>query len=132
MKEIAIMLTFLIMAVFVSGCVLQKDEETNNTEISDISEENENSTGNFTQSLALVECGNLCKDAIAQGLNISSGPCLSDNNKNWTVNEWVCDIAHSPRQPVDDLIENQCAAYINSEAHHFVEVGTNCTLIRTL
>jgi hypothetical protein len=62
--------------------------------------------------------------------NLDTGPCLSDNNDEWNVNDWVCDIAHSPRLDIDNLPENQCLAYTEGQAHHFVEVDENCKLIR--
>ncbi len=47
--------------------------------------------------------------------------------------DWVCDIAHSPRQSeIDDLPENQCSAYREGRAKHFVEVDMNCNLIRAI
>ncbi|MEM3572883.1 MAG: hypothetical protein QXJ62_01435 [Nitrososphaeria archaeon] len=61
-----------------------------------------------------------------------NGPCLSDNEPNWNIEDWVCDIAHSPRQPIDDLPENQCQAYRNGSAHHFVELDTSCNLIKVI
>lgn len=71
-----------------------------------------------------------CIKACQAAKNLESGPCLLDpepENKNW-----VCDVAHDPRQDVDNLPENQCKAYLNGTAQHFVEVTTNCKLIRTV
>ena len=56
---------------------------------------------------------------------MTNGPCLS----NEIVEDWVCDVAHSPRQAVDDLPENQCPAY-GDKASHFVEVDPDCNFIR--
>jgi hypothetical protein len=61
-----------------------------------------------------------------------NGPCLSDSNPDWNITDWVCDVAYNPRQPVDDLPENQCQAFINSQAHHFVEVDPSCNFIRAI
>jgi uncharacterized membrane protein len=59
---------------------------------------------------------------------LNTGPCLGDPLLNFT--DWVCDIAHSPRQPeIDDKPENQCSAYREGLATHFVEVDTSCNLI---
>ncbi|MFA4930443.1 MAG: hypothetical protein WC570_01080 [Patescibacteria group bacterium] len=46
------------------------------------------------------------------------GPCLG-----WLNDEWVVDISHSPRQPIDDDINNQCQQYYNGEAKHFIEIS---------
>lgn len=61
-----------------------------------------------------------------RGVDFSSGPCLS----NALIPGWVLDIAHSPRQPRDDLGENQCQSYIEGQAKHFVEMDTEGNLIR--
>lgn len=63
------------------------------------------------------------KDA---GEDFSSGPCLSNN----LMPNWVADIAHSPRQSIDDLPENQCPNYIQGKAQHFVELDLQGNLIR--
>lgn len=69
------------------------------------------------------KCISLCKQ---QSIDLSNGPCLS----NKIEKDWVCDIAHSPRQQVDNLPENQCSAFREGKANHFVEVTPNCELIR--
>lgn len=55
-----------------------------------------------------------------------TGPCLS----NALMPDWVVDVVHSPRSSIDDLPENQCPAYIEGKAHHFVELDTEGNLIR--
>ncbi len=60
------------------------------------------------------------------GRDFSSGPCLS----NALLPGWVLDIVHSPRQPIDDLPQNQCSAYRERRASHFVELDTNGNLIK--
>lgn len=60
------------------------------------------------------------------GRDLSSGPCLS----NALMPNWVLDIAHSPRQPIDDLPENQCLSYREGKAEHFVELDLNGNLLR--
>lgn len=58
--------------------------------------------------------------------DFSSGPCLS----NALMPDWVADIAHSPRQAIDDLRENQCPAYLEGRARHFVELDLEGNLIK--
>lgn len=60
------------------------------------------------------------------GEDFSSGPCLS----NALMPGWVVDIAHVPRLAIDDLPENQCPAYIEGKAQHFVELDMEGNLIR--
>ncbi len=61
-----------------------------------------------------------------RGEDFSVGPCLSDA----LMPGWVADIAHSPRLPTDDLPENQCPAYREGRAEHFVELDPEGNLIR--
>ncbi len=61
----------------------------------------------------------------ATGTNFSDGPCLSNS----LMPDWVADIAHDPRQPIDDVPANQCSAYRIEKAHHFVELDTQGNLI---
>ncbi|MEK7616448.1 MAG: hypothetical protein AAB414_00130 [Patescibacteria group bacterium] len=61
-----------------------------------------------------------------KGMDFSNGPCLS----NALMPDWVLDIVHNPRILTDDLQENQCPAYIEGRARHFVELDTEGNLIR--
>ena len=76
---------------------------------------------------ARYACILLCKTYRNNGTDLSKGPCLSEN----IIPDWVCDVAHSPRQAVDNMKENQCPEYGRS-AHHLVEVTPDCELIRTV
>ncbi len=69
-------------------------------------------------------CIELCMEK-REAMDLSSGPCLS----NRIAPGWVCDVAHSPRQSVDNDPENQCPAY-GKNATHFVEVDPECRFIR--
>jgi putative VirB-like lipoprotein len=65
--------------------------------------------------------------ARLEGRDLSKGPCIADP---LPVPNWVADIAHDPRQPVDDEPENQCSTYRSGEAEHFVELDPEGHLIR--
>jgi hypothetical protein len=73
-------------------------------------------------------CIQLCRKALIEGKDLSKGPCLANPLENFR--EWVCDVAHNPRQDVDNLPENQCSAFRDGLAKHFVEVDPSCKLIR--
>ena len=60
------------------------------------------------------------------GESLENGPCLSND----LMPGWVADIAHNPRQAIDDLPENQCAAFIQGKATHFVELDLKGEVIR--
>jgi len=97
--------------VLISGCIQQ---EAVQEKVSD-------------KDKATSLCMNLCKSKLSEGTDLNNGPCLS----NETLPDWICDVAHSPRQPVDNKPENQCSSFRNGETHHFVEVDTSCNLIKT-
>ena len=63
--------------------------------------------------------------ARLEGVDMTNGPCLGV-----IVPNWVADVAHDPRQPVDDDPANQCEAYRAGEAEHFVELDPDGNVIR--
>jgi hypothetical protein len=64
--------------------------------------------------------------AKAEGVDMSDGPCLG------VIEEgWVADVAHDPREDVDDEPENQCEAYRTGQADHFVELDPEGRFIRS-
>ncbi len=78
------------------------------------------------KDLAIAKAYELYREAIVEGTDLSSGPCLS----NEVISDWVVDIAHNPRQDVDNDPANQCSAYRSGEATHFVELDIDGNLIR--
>jgi len=85
-----------------------------------------------TQEPARMLCIELCQVELDAGKDLSNGPCLSDDNPKWDIKDWVCDVAHDPREPVDNLPENQCVAYRRGDMHHFVEVDPDCNFIKAV
>ena len=61
-----------------------------------------------------------------RGENFQNGPCLSND----LSPGWVADIVHDPRQPIDDFPDNQCSAFLEGRAKHFVELSPEGRLIR--
>ncbi|NUM25977.1 MAG: hypothetical protein HUU49_05200 [Candidatus Buchananbacteria bacterium] len=79
------------------------------------------------KTAAIINCQELCQDKLStNGIEADDSPCLS----NQIIEDWVCDIAHSPRQEIDNLPENQCEAFRTGQAHHFVELDGNCNVIK--
>ena len=78
----------------------------------------------------------MCLDSCSSSRNaggfseLELGPCLLDPIPNEP--DWVCDVAHSPRQEVDNNPSNQCQSFLRGEAKHFVEVTPDCKLIRAV
>ncbi len=108
-------LTLTIVAtLLISGCIGQPNDKVPKGAVP-------------SAQVALDTCIQNCQDAKLAGQNLSNGPCLSEN----IIDDWVCDVAHSPRQPVDNLPENQCSSF-GKAASHFVEVDENCGFIRAV
>lgn len=63
---------------------------------------------------------------VAQGEDLSNGPCLTDN----LTSGWVADLVHNPRLDVDNKPENQCPSYVNGRAKHFVELDLQGNVVR--
>ncbi len=78
--------------------------------------------------VAKTQCVELCRGAQREELDLSAGPCLGNPIPNMA--DWVCDVAHNPRQDVDNKTENQFSAFRDGTAKHFVEVDGNCNFIK--
>ncbi len=104
-----LLLISLLLVIFISGCINQPE----------ISEKDK----------VISACVEECKARVARGEDLSNGPCLL--NPIPDSSDWVCDVAHSPRQAVDNKPENQCSVFREGKAKHFVEVTPECELIRT-
>ncbi|MBI2595437.1 hypothetical protein HYW46_01735 [Candidatus Daviesbacteria bacterium] len=60
------------------------------------------------------------------GVDFANGPCLTND----LLPGWVADIAHTPRQKIDDFPENQCSAFREGRAKHFVELDPDGNVIK--
>ena len=78
------------------------------------------------KNLATAAAKELWRSMLTQGTDLSQGPCLSNN----LIPGWVADIAHNPRIPNDDMPENQCSAYREGQAKHFIELDPEGNFIR--
>jgi hypothetical protein len=103
-----LLLLALIPVILLSGCIVKNNSETEN---------------------AKQICIKACGDAVKTGRDLSNGPCLLNPIQEYP--NWVCDVAHEPRQTVDDSPENQCSAFRENEAPHFAEVTPDCNFIRS-
>jgi hypothetical protein len=65
---------------------------------------------------------------VAAGLDFSDGPCIAEELED--VPGWSVDVAHDPRETIDDQPENQCQAYRDGRTEHFVELDPEGNLIR--
>lgn len=82
--------------------------------------------GDETDAERAVELAREAYDeAVAAGVDLSNGPCISEDLQPG----WVADIAHDPRQEIDNDPANQCQSFLNGEAEHFVELDPEGNLI---
>lgn len=100
----------LISVILIAGCVSEKAPSK---------EEN-------LETLK-QKCIQACENAVEKGKDLSNGPCILDPMEN---EDWVCDVAHEPRQPVDNQRKNQCDAWHSGKAKHFIEVTPTCEFIK--
>ena len=70
---------------------------------------------------ATAEAKHALAAAKNSGADLSAGPCISESLPG--LPDWVADVAHDPRRPVDEDPANQCRRYRDGEAHHFVELN---------
>ncbi|MFH1752036.1 MAG: hypothetical protein ABH821_03820 [archaeon] len=127
--KLIVLMVLITASLMFSGCVTETP--TPNNEVSPggsdggliKAPDNQEQT---VQEQALYECQLLCGNAALGGRDLSMGPCLS----NEVIPDWVCDIAHNPRQDVDNLPENQCTAFREKLASHFIELNENCETIQ--
>ena len=119
MKKALVIMALLILGIIASSC--------NNDKVLDATIK---TTTMHKQSNDPVQlCIQLCMKARQQGINLSNGPCLSDIMQ-YNSSEYVCDVAHWPRQSIDNNPNNQCKEYRQGLKKHFVEVTPDCRFIR--
>jgi hypothetical protein len=86
------------------------------------------STSSSDRDKAVSEAQAAFRQAQARGQDLSTGPCISESLRG--LPDWAVDVAHEPRQAVDDVLANQCASYRSGQTHHFVELTPDGQLIR--
>jgi len=124
--------TFVLCAVLLlSGC---GEKKTNDNSNSFTAAEVVTGTASIKikdradKDLAVGRAQELYRVMFIGGQDLSDGPCIS----NEVIPGWVADIAHNPRETVDELPQNQCSAYRDGTAKHFVELDPDGNLIRAL
>jgi hypothetical protein len=84
-------------------------------------------TGAETAAVAAAEVA--YAQAKASDTDLTDGPCIA-NPLPAPLDDWVVDVAHDPRTDVDDDSANQCSAFRDGTAGHFVELDPDGNLIR--
>jgi hypothetical protein len=83
---------------------------------------------NGERERAIAQAQEAYDQARTAGTNLADGPCIAESLTD--LPGWVVDIAHDPREDVDDEPANQCQRYRDGEADHFVELTPEGELIR--
>ena len=68
------------------------------------------------------------EEAVSRGEDLEVGPCIAEELPG--LPDWVADVAHDPREDIDDEPENQCQRYRDGAASHFVELTPAGDVIR--
>ena len=108
-------LVLAVAVVALGGCGGGDDEPTSASDLTDAER-------------AVPEAMTAYVEAFNSGKDLSDGPCIAERLPG--LDDWVADIAHDPREDVDDDPANQCQRYRDGEASHFVELTPEGKLIR--
>lgn len=116
----------IVAAFFFIGCKQATEdaaEEATKTllEVDKIEQKQESE-----EEMAIIQCQHLFQLKQAEGADLSQGPCLS----NQVIPNWVCDVAHNPREARDNDPANQCSAFREGQAKHFVELDLKGEVIK--
>lgn len=115
--------SLLIIILVGFGCKdKSQDREENPGYITETVERKEETA----EQMAIIQCQELFQLKMAEGVDMSPGPCLSND----LIPDWVCDVAHNPRQEMDNDPDNQCSAFEEKKAHHFVELDQSGQVIQ--
>ncbi|MCJ7740504.1 hypothetical protein MUP32_04285 [Candidatus Microgenomates bacterium] len=85
-------------------------------------------TATSDRDLAIEKGKQLFSQLKTKGTSLENGPCIAEE----IIPDWCVDVAHDPRQEVDNQPENQCQSYRQGKTHHFVELDTEGNLIRAI
>jgi len=117
----------LLGLVFVSGCSCNiSPEDVSKYVPEDVMKNLSKQLEMDDETLAIAKAIKAYQQQKELDLDFTNGPCLDDK----LMEDWVADVAHNPRQTVDDRPENQCPSYGAGQAHHFVELDPAGNLIR--
>jgi len=100
----------------------QKDDDTVDDDADD--DDDDVTPGENPRYDACYNCVLQCNLGLQSNQNFEDGPCLSNN----IIEDWVCDIVHSPRNSADGLAINQCS-YYPAISGHKIEVSTSCDFL---
>ena len=126
-KKLPVILVVIIIAIFLTVAYLAFFQKraiaptnlTGSQQVTPVSQ------GLQIEDEILKNALNLYAQQKQAGIDLTNGPCLGK-----ATNDWVVDIAHNPRQEIDDKPQNQCAEFREGQARHFIELDLDGNLIR--
>jgi hypothetical protein len=130
MRKIFI-IPILVFVLLLAGCTINTTAPANFNDNGNI--DVSNLKADLEKQVAIGKAMEVYQAAKEKGEDLSQGPCLSNElygNSKYPETMWVLDIAHSPQQAVDDLPQNQCGAFREGKAKHFVELDPDGEVIR--
>ena len=113
----AILALTLILFALLLGCTTSTNTQSNDSS-------NITSTPLDSETTMVAACKLKC-EAEKNVTDFNNGPCLGV-----VADNWVCDIAHNPRESIDNNTDNQCSDYLTGKITHFIELTPNCEFIR--
>ena len=119
-----LVLLFLVVYLFIYKGQVSAPTTTN---INPPAESTTSTSPDFTGNEdAFKNALNLYIQKKQEGTDMANGPCLGK-----IAEDWVLDIAHNPRQPIDDKPENQCPEFRDGKVKHFIELDPEGKLLRS-
>jgi hypothetical protein len=104
-----VMLVILVTCLAVAGGCITRDRASN-----------------AEKERAIVAAQRVFAEEQAKGTDFSNGPCIAEE----VIDDWSVDIAHDPRDEIDDRPENQCQFYRDGQTNHFVELAPDGKVLR--
>lgn len=78
------------------------------------------------RDFAVTYAKKIYKTSLEQGMDMSNGPCLTNN----LFDDWVVDVVNNPKNELDDLPENKCSDYESGKRKHIVELDTKGSVVK--
>ncbi len=123
-RIIRIIIILTVFSLLCSGCATERPKSS-----LDLNKLN----WGLEAQIALEKAQEVYQQAKNGGQDLTNGPCLSNalhGNADYPETMWVLDIAHNPREAVDNQPENQCLAFREGKAENFIELDPNGQLIK--
>lgn len=118
-KKFLVITSLILMATFLTSCGKKEVKKP-------AFKPPETGPLDLEKNIVIQKAIKLYQERKLEGVDFSDGPCLSQD----IYPNWVVDIAHFPRKAIDDKEENQCQAFLEGRARHFIELDPEGKFIR--